>query len=160
MGYRGCFDHRSESQPVICNVDFQRRRTLQPPLNQRFRQRIFDILLQRPPQRPRTITAVPARFLEEPLARFRREHNLHLTVNQRVIGLADEQIDDAEQVFIAQRVEQNDLVQTIQELRIEHALHFAQHQFVQALGGALFARPTGIPWWTASAGGARRDSTS
>src|SRR4029077_3739532 len=137
---RGCFDYWSEAEPVRRNVDFERCRTLQAPLNQRFRQRIFDVLLQCPPQWPSAITAVRASLLEDPLARFRRHNNLHLTVNQSVIDLANQQINDAEQVFVAQWVEENYLVQTIQELRIEHALHFAEHQVVEALGISFLGR--------------------
>jgi hypothetical protein len=127
VGYRGCFDHRSETEPVRRDVDFQRCRTLQAPLYQRFRQRIFDVLLQCPPQRPRAIIAVPARFLEDPLACFRRQYDLYLAVDQSVVDLADQQINDAEQFLFTQRVEQNNFIQAVQKFRIKHAFHFTEH---------------------------------
>ena len=140
MGYRGCFDHRSETEPIRCDVDFQRCRTLQAPLYQRFGQRIFDVLLQCPPQRTRAIIAISQGFLEDPLPRFRRQYNLYLAVDQRVVDLANQQINDAEQFFFTQRIEQNNFIQAVQELGIEHALHFAEHQVVHALDVSIFRR--------------------
>src|ERR1019366_10109384 len=58
--------------------------------------------------------------------------------DQSVVGLGDQQIDDEEQVFISQRVEQNNFIQTIQKFRVEHALHFTEHEIVEALRVALF----------------------
>jgi len=58
-------------------------------------------------------------------------------VNQRVIELTNEQVDDAEQVVVSERIENDDLVQPVQELRIERFLHFAHHHFFDALHSGL-----------------------
>src|SRR6516164_5788388 len=53
-------------------------------------------------------------------------------MNQRVVQLTNEQIDNPEQVLIAQRIEQDYLVQPVQKFRIERSLYFPQHQLFQA----------------------------
>ncbi len=98
MGNRGCFDDRPETQPLAGDGDFQSRRTLQAPLDQGLRQRIFDVPLQCPSQRTRAVTTIAAGLVENPLARFRSQDNLHLAMDQRVVDLADQQIDDAQQI--------------------------------------------------------------
>ena len=94
------------------------------PLDQSLRERIFYVLLQSPPQRPRPVIAVRTRFLEDPLACFRRQDHLDLPVDQRIIQLTNQQIDNPEQVLIAQRIEQDYLVQPVQKFRIERSLYF------------------------------------
>src|SRR4029077_15063266 len=96
-------------------------------------QRIFDVFLQRPPQRTRAVTAVSTRFFEDPLACFRRYDNLNLPVNEGIVHLTHKQIDNAQQVFVAERVENNDFVQPVEKLRIEHPLYFVHHHFFHAL---------------------------
>ncbi len=108
---RGCLDHRTESQGLACDVNLQCRRPLDSSLDERLRERVFHVLLKSPTQRPCPIVTVRTRFLEDPLACFRRQHHLHLAVNQRVVQLAHQQIDDAEQVLVAERIENDDLVQ-------------------------------------------------
>src|SRR6202158_500870 len=134
---RGCLTHRTERKSFPCDVNLQRRGPLDSTLDERLGQRIFYILLQRPPQRPRPVTAVGARFLEDPLACFRRHYHLHLPVDERIVHLAHKQIDNAEQVFVAERVENNDFVQTVEKLRIEHPLYFVHHHFFHALEAGL-----------------------
>src|SRR5271154_6174076 len=122
VGYRGCFHQGTERQAVSREIDLECSGTLQTTLNQSFRQRIFDILLKRAPQWACAVTAICASLLENPLARFRRECDLHLAVNQRLVDLADEQIDDADQVGVAQRIEYDHFVEPVQELGIEDFL--------------------------------------
>ena len=62
----------------IAEVDFEFRRPRQRALNQRFRERIFDVLLQRAAQRTRAVTAVGAGLLEDVLRSFLREADLDL----------------------------------------------------------------------------------
>ncbi len=59
-------------------------------------------------------------------------------MDQSVVDLSDQQIDNAEQFLITQRVEQNNLVQPVQEFRIEDAFHLAEHQFIEALRRPFF----------------------
>src|ERR1700730_18318203 len=130
---RGCLTDRTEGKAFPCDVNLQRRWPLDATLNERLGQRVFHILLQSPPQRSCPVTAVCTRFFEDPLACFRRQHNLDLPVNQRVVHLAHEQIDDAQQVVVAERVEDNYFVQPIEKLRIERPLYFVHHHFFHAL---------------------------
>src|SRR5437870_9219862 len=122
MGNRGCFDDRPEAQPLSGDMDFQRRRTLQASLDQCFRQRIFHVPLQCPSQRPRPVAAIAAGLVENPLTRFRSQDNLHLSMYQGVVDLANEEVDDAQEIVIAERIEENDLIETIQKFGIEYAL--------------------------------------
>src|SRR5216683_1464626 len=112
---RGCLTDRTERQALPGDVNLERRWPLNSTLDQRLGERVFNVLLQSPAQRTRTITAVRTRFLEYPLASFRRKYDLHLPVDECVIQLSHEQIDDAEQIFIAERIENNDLVQPVEK---------------------------------------------
>src|SRR5437879_3260161 len=111
------------------DIDLECRRPLNSTLNQRLGERVFNILLQSPAQRTRTVAAVRARFLEDPLASLRREDNLHLPVDQGIVHLAHKQVDDAEQVFVAERVEDYNLIQPVEEFRVERPLYFVHHHF-------------------------------
>src|SRR6202007_1173540 len=66
-----------------------------------------------------------------------REHHLHLPVNQRIVRLPDQQIDDTEQVLIAERVEDYNLIQAVEKLRIERALDLGHHQIFHGLAPGL-----------------------
>src|ERR1700690_1528841 len=139
VGYRGCFHQGTERQAVSREIYLECSGTLQTTLNQSFRQRIFDIFLERAPQRACAIASIGASLLENPLARFLRECDLHLAMYQRLVELADEQIDDAHQVGVAQRIEHDHFIETVQELRIEYFLHFHHHQIVGGLRGYVVA---------------------
>src|SRR5216683_7849705 len=130
---RGCLTDGTERQAFPCDVNLESRRPLNSTLDQRLGERVLYILLQSPAERTRPIIAVRTRFLEYPLTCFRRYDNLHLPVNQRVVQLAHQQIDDAEQIFVAERIENNHFVQPVQELRIERPLYFVHHHIFHAL---------------------------
>src|SRR5246127_3395361 len=130
---RGCLTDWTERKTFPCDVNLQRRWPLDATLNERLGQRVFNIFLKSSPQRPCPVTAVCTRFFEDPLACFRRQNNLDLPVDQRVVHLAHEQIDDAQQVVVAERVENNDFVQAVEKLRIERPLYFVHHHFFHAL---------------------------
>src|ERR1700737_5315868 len=50
-------------------------------------------------------------------------------MNQSVIQLAYQQVDNAQQILIGERIEDDHFVQAVEKLRIERALHFVHHQF-------------------------------
>src|SRR5439155_15168811 len=129
---RGCLTDRTERQAFPCDINLESRRPLNSTLDQRLGERVLYILLQSPAERTCPITAVRTRFLEYPLSCFRRYHNLHLPVNQRVVQLAHQQIDDAEQIFVAERIENNHFVQPVQKLRIERPLNFVHYHIFHA----------------------------
>src|SRR5690348_9488520 len=130
---RGCLADRTERQALPGDINLERRGPLNSTLNQRLREGVFDVFLQSPAQRTCTITPVRARFLEDPLTSLRREDNLHLPVDQSIVHLAHEQVDDTEQVIIAERVEDYNLIQPVEELRIERPLYFVHHHFFHRL---------------------------
>src|SRR5205814_9810019 len=103
MDDRGCLTDGTEREAFPCNVNLQCRRPLDSTLDEGLGERVLYILLQSPANRTRAITAVRARFLEYSLTCFRRHHNLHLAVNQRVVQLAHQQVDDAEQILLGER---------------------------------------------------------
>src|SRR5262249_30694126 len=59
------------------------------------------------------------------------------TVNECIVHLPNEQINDADQIFVAQRIEDNDLVEAIQEFRIENPFHFVHHELFHGLGASF-----------------------
>src|SRR5438445_583725 len=101
MDDRGCLTDGTERQAFPCDVNLQSRRPLNSTLDEGLGERVLYILLQSPAKRTRAVTAVRTRFLKYPLACFRRDDNLHLPVNQRVVQLAHQQIDDADQIFVS-----------------------------------------------------------
>src|SRR5437899_2736971 len=146
MDDRGCLTDGTEREAFPCDVNLQCRRPLNSTLDEGLGERVLYILLQSPTKRTRAVTAVRTRFLEYPLTCFRRDDNLHLPVNQCVVQLAHQQIDDAEQIFVAERIENNDFVQPVQELRIERPLYFVHdHIFM------LFCPTSSAPDWKPSA---------
>src|SRR6266446_5568890 len=130
---RGCLTDGTERQAFPRDVNLESRRPLNSTLDQRLGERVFYILLQSPAERTCPITAVRARFLEYPLPCFRRYNYLHLPVNQRVVQLAHQQIDDAKQIFVAERIKNNHFVQPVQKLRVERPLYFVHHHIFHAL---------------------------
>src|SRR5215472_4862825 len=69
---RGCLADRTERQPLPGDINLECRGPLNSTLDQRLGERVFNVLLQSPAQRARTVAAVRARFLEDPLASLRR----------------------------------------------------------------------------------------
>src|SRR5215475_10830963 len=63
---RGCLTDRPECKAFPCNIDLQCCGPLNSPLNQGLGERVFDVFLKGPAQRPRTVIAVRARFLKDP----------------------------------------------------------------------------------------------
>src|SRR5271170_7318496 len=124
VGHRGCFHDRPEQKTVWREINLKRSRPLESTLNESFRQWVFDVFLQRAPERPRAIISIATSFFENPLARFRRQCNLHLAMYQSLVDLTDEQIDNPQQVVIRERVEQDHFIEPVQKFRIKNSLHF------------------------------------
>jgi len=103
-GQPGLPHRRDERQAFPRDVNLESRRPLNSTLDQRPRRAGLLHTSAKPAERTCPITAVRARFLEYPLPCFRRYNYLHLPVNQRVVQLAHQQIDDAKQIFVAERI--------------------------------------------------------
>src|SRR5262245_9858072 len=91
-----------------------------------FGQRILDIPLNRPAQRPRPVRTVLAGDLDNPVHHLWRKHDAELAIDEVVVELGDEQPHDSPQVVVGQRLEDDDLVDAVDELGVERALDLTQ----------------------------------
>src|SRR5882672_8108555 len=133
--------HRTVVQFVVFEEDLDERRPgSDRALDQRFRERVFDVLLQRTPQRTRSVTAVCQRLVQDPLLRFVGYRDGDRALRQVLVQLIDHQFENLDQVGFAERHEQDDLVHTVQELGVEGALDLALHQVLDLLGDHVIFR--------------------
>src|SRR5271165_4080839 len=107
------------------------------PLDKRLRHRVLDVLLQRAAQWTSAVTAVGERLVEDPLARLFRHRHSDRALRQVLIELLHHQFDDLDEVHLCQSVEDDDLVETVEELGVEGALHLVLHHVLD-LGGDHF----------------------
>src|SRR6202046_2236274 len=54
-------------------------------------------------------------------------------MHQRLVDLAYQQINNAQQIVVRERIEQDHFIETVEELGIEHPLHLAHHHVVLTL---------------------------
>ncbi len=109
-------------------------RVVMVPLNQRFRERVFDVLLQGPAQRTRSVGAICHRLTEDPLLGFVGNRDGNRFLGEVRVELRDHKLQNLDQVGLAQSLEQNDLVQAVEEFGIESSLYFALHQLLDLAG--------------------------
>src|SRR6185295_1690808 len=89
-------------------------------------QRVLDVPLDRPAERTRAVRAVLARDLDDPVDDFGGQGDAELPVHEVVVELSDQERHDAPQVLVAQRLEDDDLVDAVDELGVERPLHLAE----------------------------------
>ena len=106
-------------------------------LDQRFRQRIFDVLLQGAAQWTGSVAAVGQSLVQNPLLRFVGHGYGDRTLREILVQLADHEFENLDQVGFAERHEEDDLVHAVQEFGIEGALDFALDQIFDFLGNHL-----------------------
>ncbi len=82
---------------------------------------------KRAPQRTSAVGAIDDGFVEDPLAGLFGHRDGDRALRQVRVQLLHHQFDDLDQVDLGQRAEDDDFVQTVEELRIEGALHFVPH---------------------------------
>ena len=58
------------------------------------------------------------------------ELDLDLTVRKTLIQIIHQQLDDAANVILGQRLKENDLIQTVLKLRTEVSFHFIHDSFL------------------------------
>src|ERR1019366_5097485 len=109
-------------------------------LDQRLRQRVFDVLLQGAAQRARTVAAVGEGLVENPLLGIVRNRDRDGFLRQVLVELRDYELENLDQVALAQRQEQDDFVEAVEELRVEGAFDFALHQFFHLVRDHVFLR--------------------
>ena len=71
--------------------------------------------------------------LDDPVHGLVGQRNRQLAIDQVVVELLDEQRHDAPQVIVGQRLEHDDLVDAVDELRVEGSLHLAEDHVGHAL---------------------------
>ena len=96
-------------------------------MNHHVGQRILDVLLERPAQRTRAIRAVTGRLLQNVFSGILIETDANLLDRQILVDVLHLQADNLDQVLVVQRRKQDDLVEPIEELRVEGAFHFRHH---------------------------------
>src|SRR6185437_4940413 len=131
--------HRAIEQLIAFQVNLNERWTRSDcPLDQRLRQRIFNVPLQGPAQRTRTIAAVHQRFVQNPTLGFFGDRDRDVALCQVSVELLNQQFKNLDQVRIGQRLEENYFVQTVQELRIEGLLDFLLNQLFNLVVDRFF----------------------
>src|SRR5271166_349400 len=107
-------------------------------LDERLRHGVLDVLLQRAAQRTRAVAAVHHRLVEDPLARVFGHRDRDGALRQVLVQLLHHQLHDLDEVRLGQRVEDDDLVETVEELGVEGALHLALHHVLDLAGDRVF----------------------
>src|SRR5271155_2114558 len=131
--------HRTIKQLVVPEEDLDERRPgSNRALDQSLRQRVFDVFLQCPAQRTCAVAAVYQRLAENPLLGFVRDCDRDRLLRQVLIQLADHQFENLDQIDLTQSAEQNDLIQPVEELRIERALDFVFDQVLDLFRDHVF----------------------
>src|SRR6185369_563649 len=116
---RGFHAFGAEIQFLTIQVDFNNRRSFELALNQRFRQRIFHIFLQSTPDWSRAIQPIGASLLDNPTFCLVSQLDLKPMPAHRLVDLVELQLNNFEQLVVEQLIENDDLVETINELGIE-----------------------------------------
>src|SRR5262249_19575611 len=108
-GHRGFafYVQLSVEDARVAEVNLQIRGAGKRALDQRLRQRILDVLLQRAPQGPRAVTAIRASLLEDVLRGVGRQPDLHLLGDQVQVHLRHHQVDDLDEIVVRQRRKQD-----------------------------------------------------
>src|SRR5579871_4794205 len=112
---------------TLAQIHFKVGGTNQRPLNQGLAQRILDVLLQGAPQGPRAIAAVGTGLFENILRGVVLQLDADLLRGQVLVDLLDQQLRDLQQIVVAERSEENGLIEAVQKLRIERLFHFRHH---------------------------------
>src|SRR5205823_477109 len=119
---------------------FEFSRPGQVALDQGFRQRILDILLQRAAQRTGAVAAVCTGFFKDVLGSVVGQPNFDLLRRQVLVDLDYQQVDDLDKIFVRQGGEQDHVVQAVQKFGIEGALYFASHHVLDLPRNAFGSR--------------------
>src|ERR1700728_1225332 len=104
-----------------------------------FGERVFDVALESAAERTGSIAAVDQGFLEDPLLRLFSDGDGDGLLREVRIELLNEQLENLDQIGIRQGLEEDDLVDTVEELRVEGALDLVLHQVFDFLHDHGFA---------------------
>ena len=95
-------------------------------LEQLLGERILEVTLDGAPHRTRAISRIVS-LVDHEFVRRLVEHNLDLLQLQAALHLVHFQIDDLHQIRLLERVEDNDLIEPIQKLRLKDALRLLEN---------------------------------
>src|SRR5207244_3483354 len=131
--------HRAIVQLIAFEENLDERRARgDRALDQGLRKRIFNVFLERPAQRARAVAAVGERLVEYPLLSFVGYGHGNRLLRQIRVQLRDHKLQYLDQVDLAERAEDDDFVQPVQELRIKRSLYFVLHQILDLFGDHFF----------------------
>src|SRR4030095_16722191 len=122
----------AEHEVLPLHVDLDSRAVDELAADDSFRQRVLDVLLDRPAKLPGTVGRVGALHGEGVLRR-RGEDKLDTLLGQLLVDAGDHEPDDALDVLLVERVEDDDVVDPVEELRPERALHLLHHALLHLL---------------------------
>src|SRR5437667_4043141 len=108
------------------------------PAHDRLGERILDVLLDRPPKLARSVLRVVALVHQGRLG-GRREDQLDALLGELLVDPVDHQANDLLDVRQRERVEHDDVVDPVDELRPERPLHLLHHAVLHLLVGLVVA---------------------
>src|SRR5262245_152998 len=97
-----------------------------------FGERVFDVALDGPAQRPGAVRAVLARLLDDPVEDLGLELEPEAAIDQVVVHLLDQELGDGPEILVGERIEHDDLVDAVDELGIEGLPDLPEHHVVDA----------------------------
>src|SRR5918911_71260 len=110
---------RTVIQLIYVEKDFDKRGLAEMSLNQRFRERVFDMFLQGAAKRARAVGTIRAGLIDEPALGLIRQANFKAAILEGAVHLFYLQLHHVQQLVVQQLVEDDDFVQAVDELRIE-----------------------------------------
>src|SRR5207247_10599440 len=106
----------------------------EPALDELLRQRIADVLLNRPAHRAGAIVRLVA-FLQEPLFDFFGHVKFHPALDQPLVQLVQQVVHDQDQVILIEGVEHHYFINAVEELRTEGVLELTHDLILQPPSG-------------------------
>src|SRR6267142_4812741 len=110
-------------RPVVKTIPIEKhldqREIKELALNQCLRKRIFNVLLQCPPQWPGSIRAIGAGLNHNPLLRFVSQPYLKAVPDHCPVNLVDLQLNNIEQLMVEEFIEDDDFIESINKFRVE-----------------------------------------
>src|ERR671926_260900 len=102
---------RAVRELAALGVDLDDRGVAERALDERLGERVFDVLLERAPERPRAVGAVAAGLLDDPALGLLRQADFEAATGERLVQLLDLEADDLQQLVVGELVEDDDLVE-------------------------------------------------
>ena len=112
---------------ILGDADLDRVTRPEFALQDFLRQRVFDLLLDRPFEWPRTVHRIKA-GLSEPLPGSFGQDYGHFTFREPRMQITELNIDDRANVFLTQRMEYDHIVDPVNEFRPEMARDDFHHR--------------------------------